>query len=368
MHPDDIKKYVERLEAWLSREAGRIDERGALDSKDVEFLAKNNFFSLLVPRDYDGLGLSIKELAWIIRRISRYSLAVANIGVVHNSVVSAIVEHGSEELKQSVLSKMAQGALVALSITEPRGGTDIARTITTSIARSNSTCIVNGEKTFTSNALYADYFLVLGKDENCGSKGFTLVLVPKTSSVKVAPLDTMVFRGAGIGRVVFTNAEVEEYMILGEPCKGIELALNIINTGRLLYAVMGLGAAEGLLDKTISTSLAKSIAGKRLIDYQGIQWRIAELYTDIIMLEALLEQLVNENTPSPLKIASAKIKASEIAEKAAWLALQVAGGSGFKPHSYTERMYRDSRALAIGEGANEALLSFIGKGLVKRLS
>ncbi len=61
MHPDDIKKYVERLEAWLSREANRIDERGALDSKDVKFLAKNNFFSLLVPRDYDGLGLALKS-------------------------------------------------------------------------------------------------------------------------------------------------------------------------------------------------------------------------------------------------------------------------------------------------------------------
>jgi len=262
--------------------------------------------------------------------------------------------------KLSMGREVEKGSIVAVSITEPGGGSDVRSNLKTSARRSGERIVVNGVKVFTSNALYADYFLVLAQME----QGPTLLLLRRSDRIEVEPMDLTTMRGAGISTVHYNDAEAEA--LIGEEGKGLREALKAINLGRLGYAVIALGIAEGLIAEAVRHAKEKVLFGRSLIEHQGPRWMLAELYAETEALKSYVEEALGSSREvDPLKASVAKLLGARLAQKVAWTATQLQGGRGLAKGSLTERLSRDARSLDIGEGAREVLLDFIGSRLAR---
>ncbi len=360
--PQDLVKAVEEA----GREKGaEIDRLNRVPKEVLEDLASKGFFAIAVPKEYGGLGLGLAGLTCIARIAAKYSIPLASIAIIHGGVALALARHGSRKAREELLPRMARGEEVAaVSITEPGGGSDLASTVKTMYVKNGDTLKVRGEKVFTSNGAYAALFLVLGRGPD-DPKSFTLAIVPRSERVRVEPLNLTVFRGAGIARVIFDDAETSVEMVLGRPGEGLKIGLEAINIGRLAYAAMGLGAVEGLLEETVRYASKHILFGQTLLDFQGPRWSLARLYSKAYTLahslNAAIDAAGEAGSPDPLEASILKMVASELAVEAAQLATRLHGGRGFSEGSLTERMLRDTLALTIGEGANEVILEFVSK-------
>ncbi|MDP8002659.1 MAG: acyl-CoA dehydrogenase family protein, partial [Caldisphaera sp.] len=306
----------------------------------LEKMKKEGLFSL---RKY-----GLESLYHAVRLTSRYSPAIAHI-----IMISGI---GSYKLG-------LDNSVFSTTITEPGGGTDVKANLKT-IAEENQegSAIINGEKIFGSNALYATHFIILAQ----GPQGPTLYLAERQSNIKVKPMELISFRGAGICQVFYENTKAKR---VGQPGKGLREALELINYGRLGYGSIGLGISESILNELGKSAISKKIFGKELSEYQSVKWMFAEIETKIRLLELFinkaLEKIKNSNNLDPLDAAISKVIGAEIAQRATWIGVQLLGGKGLSAGTLVERLARDSRVLDIGEGAREVLLDYIGEQAIK---
>ncbi len=338
---DEYRKIAHRL---LSETATDIDKKNLIPATLLNDLRNEGFFS---PGKSD-----LADLLCRIRSLAFYSPGVAHSVLVN---ASAWLAAGRPE----------EEGIYALSVTEPGGGTDIRSSLKTSAHEDKSGVFITGEKIFTSNAPYADYFIVLA----LGSGGPTLYMVPRSENVTYDLLEVSGLRGTGASIVRYRNARGKR---IGIPGKGLKESLSGINLGRLGYAAIALGIADSALSIIVKTGTSKTIFGKQLIDYQGIKWRIASIYSRITLLETLVSDQAEKSKDNwiidPTKASIAKNEGAKLAQDAAWAASQILGGRGLELWSLTERMQRDARALDIGEGAREVLLDFIASKAVKAYS
>ncbi len=293
--------------------------------------------------------VGLDEILEAVRVVSRYSPGLAHVILVN---ASAWLATGG-----------SRGGVYAFSITEPGGGTDIAANLKTVAIKAKSGYEISGVKIFTSNAPYADYFVVLASYENAP----TLFLAARQDRIRYEVLEVLGLRGSGASRVEYDNANAE---LAGTPGKGIREALRGINLGRAGYGMIALGIADRALEVIRDAASNKIIFGRPLMEYQGVKWTAAELEINRRMLESLLDKIkksVSTNgEPDPMLAAIAKVAGASLAQKASWAASQILGGRGVSRGAETERMMRDSRILDIGEGAREVLLDFIGGRVLKR--
>ncbi len=336
--PKDIEDF---LLNEVPKIAKQVDEKNEVPK---EFLEKMKDIGLFNLRK-NGLNSIYRA----VRLASRSSPAIAHI----------IMISGSGSLKSGI-----DNAIFSVTITEPGGGTDIKGNLKT-VAEEDSegNAIINGEKIFGSNALYADYFIILAQ----GPQGPTLYLAEKQDNIKVKPMDLISFRGAGISNVIYENTKAKR---LSQPGKGLREALELINYGRLGYGSIALGIAEGALLEVGKNALNKKIFNKELSEYQSVKWMYAEMEIKIKLLESLIDNAVKkyENSKSidPLDAAISKVSSGELAQRATWIGIQLLGGRGFSAGTLLERLNRDARVLDIGEGAREVLLDFIGEQAIKQ--
>jgi len=224
---------------------------------------------------------------------------------------------------------------------------------------------LTGSKSFTSNALYATTFIVLA----VGPQGPTLYSAGRDPErVKVKPLDLSGFRGCGVAFVEYRGARSAR---IGEPGMGVKESLAGINVGRLGYAAIGLGIAEGALRVALREASSRVLFGSRLIDMQGPRWMLAEVYRKLVALESIISEAAREAGVSwrvdPVKAAIAKTLGADLAKEATWVAVQLQGGRGLSRWSDVERLARDARVLDIGEGSRETLMDFIASRMLKSL-
>jgi alkylation response protein AidB-like acyl-CoA dehydrogenase len=301
-------------------------------------------------RDEGAFSLEgLPSLLEAVRLASRSSPAVGHVILIHGGAWCRVKDLVDGE------------SVIAVSITEPGGGTDVLGNLETIAERSGRSYRVTGVKVFTSNAVYAGYFLVLAR----GPGGPTLYLARRSESILVEPMDLTTLRGAGVSKVEYRGAEAVE---AGEPGRGLREALEIVNAGRLGYAAIGLGIAEGALQAALKRMREHRIFGKPLSEYQGPRWMVAEVAAEARALESMIREAAREASGcrvDPVVAAEAKILGARLAQKASWLATQLMGGRGLARWSLTERLSRDSRALDIGEGAREVLLDFVSSRLLK---
>lgn len=329
------------LDTEVAGAAREIDRANAIPENVIDGLKRLGAFSV------DSLGCLIQ----LVRRASKWSRGVAHVLLVHGTAYLLVGGEG----------------IIAVSFTEPGGGTDMRRNLRTRAEAAGGVYRVYGEKVFTSNALYADRFLVLALDDNGAPALFEC---PRGEGVRVEPLDLSGFRGSGVGRVFYEGAECRRVTEKG--VDGVRVALRSINVGRLGYAAIALGIADRALELVVDVGSRKVVLGKPLIEYQGLRWRIAEVKTLLDALEALLDKALAEAedplSVDPLVAAEAKVLGASLAQKAAWMTVQIMGGRGLEMWGEAERMERDARVLDIGEGAREVLLDFIASRAVRSLA
>ena len=319
--------------------AREIDERNVVPRWLIERLWDEGAF------DFKRLGL--RGVIEAVRLAARHSRGVAHVILVHNS--------GEMLLGGST-------GIVALSITEPGGGSDLRANLKT-VARGGEEARLSGVKVFTSNAAYAEEFLVLA----VGEKGPTLYAARRHESMRIEPLDLAGFRGSGVARVEYRDTPAR---LAGEPGNGIREALRAINFGRLGYAAIALGMADRALGLIVEASKDKVVFGAKLLDLQGPRWMISSIYYKARVLEAAVEKALEAAEATgdvdPEMAAAAKLMAGELAREAAWAASQLSGGRGLVRWVEAESLYRDAKVIDVGEGAREVIMDFMASRALKR--
>jgi len=340
---------------------------GTFPHDNLRALAKIGVLGMSIPEAYGGSDLRVFETALVLEEIAKTCYPTA-MGVMSQLGVQTrvIAKYAPEHLKREILPRVAAGEIsLAVCMTEPHAGTDVPNYKTNTVIKGDK-AVVNGVKTLISKAREAEWFVVFCRINGTpGRDGIGCVLVNRhTPGFEVtATYHTM--GGENLAEIQFNNVEVPlENVVLREG--GFKKLLSAFNTQRCLNPSISLGMAEAAFEEAISYVRERTIRGQAVANFQGIQWKLAEMYRDIEAGRALLYQaaLSANPFPDPHQAAVAKMFVNEMAIRVANEALQVHGGYGFTDDYPISRIYRGVRYGTLGGGATEALKDLVGKKLV----
>ncbi len=330
-------------------------------------LAKIGVLGMSIPEEYGGSNLPVFETALVLEEVAKhcYNTAMALMGML-GVQVRVISTYAPESLKRDILPKVCSGENhLAVCMTEPHAGTDVPNYRTNTQIK-GARAVVNGVKTLISRANEAEWFVVFTRiDGTPGKHGIGCVLVNRNTPGFEVTARYHTMGGEYLAEIQFNNCEVPvENVVLREG--GFKKLLSAFNTQRCLNPSVSLGMAEAAFEEAIKYVRERQIRGHAVSEFQGIQWKLAEMYRDIEAGRALLYQaaLSANPFPDPHQAATAKMFVNEMAIRVANEALQVHGGYGFCDDYPISRIYRGVRYGTLGGGATEALKDLVGKKLV----
>lgn len=340
---------------------------GTFPWENIRSLADIGVLGMAVPEEYGGLGLPILDTALVLEEIAKtcYVTAMAVLGEV-GVQTRVISTYAPEAIKQDLLPRVCSGdAILAVCMTEPHAGTDVANYKTSTIRKSDR-CVVNGVKTLISRAEEAEMFVVFTRVDGVeGAAGIGCVLVPKDTPGFEVTASYHTLGGEFLHEIQFQNCElpIENLVVQGD---GMKKLLTAFNTQRCLNPSISLGLAEGAFDEARQYLCDRTAFGRRIGDFQGMRWKLAEMYKEIEAARLLLhEACISANPfPDPMKAAVAKIFTNEMSLKVTSEAIQVFGGYGFTDEYPVSRFYRGARYGTLGGGTSETLRDLLGKRLM----
>jgi len=341
---------------------------GTYPWENLNALAKIGVLGMSIPEEYGGSNLTVFDTSLVIEEVAKgcYATAMGLMGMV-GVQTRAIVAYAPEVMKRQILPKVASGEVhLAVCMTEPHAGTDVPNYKTNTVIKGDK-AVVNGVKTLISRAKEATWFVVFTRINGTpGRDGIGCVLVNRdTPGFEVTALyHTM--GGENLAEIRFDNCEVPvENVILHEG--GFKKLLTAFNTQRCLNPSVSLGMAEAAFEEAVKYVRERTIRGQPIANFQGIQWKLAEMYRDIEAGRSLLWRaaLTANPFPDPHEAAIAKMFVNEMAIRVSSEALQVHGGYGFTDEYPISRIYRGVRYGTLGGGATEALKDLVGKKLVE---
>ena len=354
--------------------APKIDQSGEVPRAILEKMASLGFLGMLTPETYGGAGLSNLALALVQLEINR---ACASTGVtmsVHNSLCqSPILKFGSDAQKQKYLPKLARGEWIgAYSLTEPVSGTDAAALITTA-AKDGSDVVINGTKNFVTNGGFADVFVLFARTNTAPEakqSGISAFIVERTmKGLTVGKNEKkMGIRGSSTTSLFFDNCRVPVANMLGKEGDGFKIALSTLDGGRIGIASQATGIAMACLDASIKYAKERKQFDRPIGDFQAIQWKIAEMATDIDAARLLIfraARMRDAGEPHTKEASMAKLFASTMANRHANQAVQIHGGVGYIKDFPVERYFRDAKITEIYEGTSEVQRIVVARSLLK---
>lgn len=326
----------------------------------------------IFPEELGGAGLGYIEYSIIIEELARVDPSFALIVAAHNSLcTNHIFLAGNEEQKRKYLPKLASGEWIGCwSLTEPEAGSDAAGTRTTAILK-DSEWTLNGSKTFTTNAHYANVCVAMAvTDRSASQHGISAFILEKgTPGFRAGKKENKLgMRASDTGEVVFTDCKLPTSQLLGKPGEGFVDSLRILDGGRISIAALALGIAQGAFDAALKYSKQRKQFGRFISEFQAIQDKLANIATDIEAARWLIYAAASRKDAGKRvtrESAMAKLFASEMAVRAADQALQIHGGYGFIKDYPVEKFYRDVKLCTIGEGTSEIQRLVIARQLLK---
>ena len=351
-------KFRARAERWLD---------GTFPWENIRDLADIGVLGMAVPVEYGGLGLPVFDTALVLEEIAKvcYVTAMAVLGEV--GVQTRILTHYAPEgLRRKVLPKVVAGeAILAICMTEPDAGTDVAAYRTSAAVRGDR-LVLNGVKTLISRADEAAVFVVFARiDGRKGREGIGCVLVERDTPGFSVGARYHTMGGENLAEVRFENCDLPlENLAIRDD--GFRKLLNAFNTQRCLNPAISLGLAEGAFDEAVKYTRNRTVFGKRIADFQGQRWKLADMYMQIEAARGLLYRACATANPfpDPFMAATAKVFCNEMALKVTSDAVQMHGGYGFTDAFPVSRFYRGARYGTLGGGASETLRDLIGKRIV----
>jgi alkylation response protein AidB-like acyl-CoA dehydrogenase len=341
---------------------------GTWPAENMKQLANIGVLGMSVPQEYGGSGLGILDTVLVLEEIGKvcYVTAMAALGElgVQTRVIST---YAPESIKRSILPRVATGeAILAICMTEPNAGTDVPNYATNTEIRGDRV-VVNGVKTLISRADLAEMFVVFTRVNKVpGAKGIGCVLVPGGVKGLAARASFHTMGGEYLSEVVFDNVELPlENLVLRED--GMKRLLSAFNTQRCLNPAICLGLAEGALEEAVRYMRDRSAFGRKIGDFQGLRWKVADMYVEVEAARGLLYRAAvsGDRFPDPTLAAMAKIYCNEMSIRVTSEAIQVHGGYGFTDEFPVSRYFRGTRYGSLGGGTTETLRNLVGKKLVE---
>lgn len=347
---------LEHLEPF----AAKRDADSHFPTEIIGKLAELDLLGIPYPAEYNGAEADYLSYILVIEEFSKYDSGIAIALSAHTSLGSyPIYKWGSEELKKKYLAPLCKGEKFgAFCLTEPGAGTDAASGKATAVADGDS-FILNGTKCFITNGGVADVYIMFTlTDPALGTKGMAAFVVeggmPGLEIGKHE--DKLGIRSSQTTEVIMKNVRVPKENLIGKVGDGFKIAMQTLDGGRIGVAAQALGIAEGALEEAIKFAKERVQFGKPIATKQAIQWKLAEMKTQIEAARWLLYSAAvkkGEDKNISLEAAMAKMFCSEIALEVCDKAVQIHGGYGYIKDFKVERLYRDAKICTIYEGTNE---------------
>jgi butyryl-CoA dehydrogenase len=364
-----IKRTVrEFAEKEIGPRAEEIDTRDEFPADLFHRMAELGILGIPFAEAYSGSGGDYISLLIALEEIGRVSGSMAIILDAHTSLCCEPINlFGSEEQKAKYLAPLARGEKIgAFGLTEPQAGSDAGATRTTAIRKGNE-WVIDGQKIFITNGSVADVLVVTARtDPEKGTHGISAFIVEKGTPGFQAGRDEkkMGLKGSVTSQLFFENCRIPAGNLLGRENEGYKQFLTTLDAGRLAISAMAVGLAQGAFDRSVAYAKERVQFGQPIAHFEAVQWMIAEMATDIDAARLMVHRaawLKSQGQPFTKEAAMAKMFSTEVSERVCYKAIQIHGGYGYVRDYAVERMYRDQRLCAIGEGTNEIQRLVIAK-------
>lgn len=362
----------EFAEAEIAPHVREWDERSEFPAAVTGKCGEMGLMGTIFPEEYGGAGYGYIEYALVVEELARVDPSVALIVAAHTSLCSNhLYVAGSEEQKRKYLPRLATGEwLGSWSLTEPEAGSDAGGTRTSAVADGDG-WVINGAKTFTTNAHYAQLCVAMAATDRSKSHHGISAFLVEAGTAGFRPgkkEDKLGMRASDTGEVIFTDCRVPAGALLGEAGEGFIDALRILDGGRISIAALSVGIAQGAFEAALQYAKQRKQFGRFISEFQAIQFKLADMATEIDAARLLVMRaawLKDQGRAVNRESAMAKLYASEMAVRVCNEAVQIHGGYGFTKDYPVEKFYRDVKLMTIGEGTSEIQRMVIARQLLK---
>ena len=357
------KEVVPHIEKW--------EKTGTIERFIWEKFGEMGYFGIAYPEAYGGLNLDLFYTVIFLEELQKikssgFAAAMWAHGYLAMTHLNA---EGDERIKQDYLAPSIAGKKIgALCISEPFGGSDVAGMRTNAMKKGDK-YIINGSKTFITNGVYADYYIVAAKtNPELGNKGISIFLMDTSlKGISAVKLDKLGWRASDTAEIAFDNVEIPAANLMGEEGKGFPYIMQHFALERLIMAINAHARAEYAIDYTIDYMSQREAFGKKISKFQALRHALVEHATEVEHCKVFNyaavarldkgEYVVKEAT-------MAKLKSTKVADDAIYSCLQMLGGYGYMEEYPLARLFRDSRLGPIGGGTSEILKEILGKMII----
>ncbi|MCK4350256.1 MAG: acyl-CoA dehydrogenase family protein, partial [Candidatus Krumholzibacteria bacterium] len=361
---DEQKMLREMVRKFVDNElkpiAEKIDEEEKMPRDLIDKLAELGFLGISFPVEYGGAGMGEMGYCIMQEEIGRGCASTATFIGAHQSIgASGINMFGTEEQKKKYLVPLAEGKkIAAYALTEPNAGSDAYKSETIAEEKDDH-FLLNGQKIFITNGSFADYITVFAKTTGEGNDGklSTFIVEKGFPGFSVGKIEKkMGIKGSETAELIFEDVKVPKENLLGRKGRGVIVGMKVLNTGRLGLGAAALGAAKEALKLSAAYSKERVQFGKKISQFQGIQWMLADMAMEVYNMESILYRtawMYEEGKNVTREASIVKLYCSEALDRIVDKAMQIYGGYGYIKEFPLERMYRDSRINRIFEGTSE---------------
>ena len=366
----DMVMSVRRLAQQRFKDRWKQWQDGTFPWENMHDLAEIGVLSMSVPKAYGGLELSVLDAALVLEEIAKvcYVTAMAALGEV-GTQTRMIAHFAPENIKQDILPRVAAGsAVLSICMTEPDAGTDLGR-MRSKVSRQQDELILSGTKTLISRADVAEGFVVFARiGDTPGIDGIGGVYVQRETPGMTINSAYHTIGGEYLSEVVFDQCRVPANQLLID-AGGFKDLISAFNIQRCMNASISLGLAEGALEESIRYMRNRKAYEQRIGDFQGMRWKVSEMYRDIEASRSLLYRACAsaDPFPDPVLAALAKMTCNQMSLRVTSEAVQIHGGYGFVEEFLVARQYCCARYGSLGGGTTETLSNLVGRTLVDGL-
>ncbi len=350
--------------------APEIDRTGEYPRDIRELLGEQDILGLPFADEYGGTGTGTLMLQIGVEEIARECASSALILMIQELGSLPITLFGSDDQKRKWLPRLATGEISpAFALSEPEAGSDPSAMRTSAVQDGNE-WVINGQKNWITNAGIADYYIVFAKTDRESGRITAFIVEADRDGFDAGKMEHKLgIKGSPTGQPSFTDVRVPGENVIGEPGRGLSVALGTLERTRLGAAAQAVGIAQGAIDYAVDYAKERIAFGRPIIELQGIQFKLADMETRTAAARELLYKacsMVDRGEPGVGKWTSmAKLFASDTAMDVTVEAVQVLGGYGYVNEYPVERMMRDAKITQIYEGTNEIQRVVIARALAK---
>ena len=359
------KEVVPHIEKW--------EKEGTIERFIWKKVGEMGYFGLNTPEEYGGLDLDLFYTVIFLEELQKINSGgfAAAMWAHAYLAMTHLNKEGDDRIKKEYLVPSVEGEKIGcLCISEPFGGSDVAGMRTTAIKKGDS-YILNGSKTFITNAVYSDYMVVAAKTQpELGNKGMSIFVIDsKTTGISVTKLDKLGWRASDTGEIAFDNVEIPAANLMGEEGKGFPYIMQHFALERLVMGINAHARSEYAIEYVLQYMSERVAFGKTIDKFQALRHKVADMASEVEVCKVFnyaTAKRLNDGEYVVKEASMSKLVSTKVADQVAYDCLQLLGGYGYMEDYPMARLLRDSRLGPIGGGTSEILREIIAKMIIDK--